>query len=117
MLHAGVGYSIAVNPRTAAVESTSAALKQAGLRIADGALCFASSAHAAMYQLLVRTVADTAGTREVARCGSIGGIAAGRAIENGPSVAVLVFRRGAIDATPPVAPPLPPPAPQGAPAP
>ncbi len=99
MLHAGVGYSVAVNPRTAAVEATSAALKQAGLRIADGALCFASSAHAAMYQLLVRTVADTAGTREVAGCGSIGVIAAGREIETGPSVAVLVFGGGAIDAT------------------
>src|SRR5216684_2547471 len=99
MLHAGVGYSVAVNPRTAAVEATSAALKQAGLRIADGALCFASSAHAAMYQLLVRTVADTSGTREVAGCGSIGVIAAGREIETGPSVAVLVFGGGAIDAT------------------
>jgi small ligand-binding sensory domain FIST len=52
-----------------------------------------------MYQLLVRTVAETAGTREVAGCGSIGVIAAGREIETGPSVAVLVFGGGAIDAT------------------
>src|SRR5260370_31381949 len=107
MLHAGVGYSVEVNPRTGGGEATSAALKQAGHRIADGALCFASSAHAAMYQLLVRTVADTAGTREGAGCGSIGGIAAGRGIETGPSGAVLVFGGGAIDATRLVAPPLP----------
>src|SRR5260370_42462142 len=106
MLHAGVGYSIAVNPRTAAVESTSAALKQAGLRIADGALCFASSAHAAMYQLLVRTVADTAGTRRVAGCGRIGGNAARRENETGPSPAGPRIGGGAGDPRRAVPPPL-----------
>src|SRR5260370_31694871 len=105
MLHAGVGYSIAVNPRTAAVESTSAALKQAGLRIADGALCFASSAHAAMYQLLVRTVADTAGTRQIPRCGRIRGNPPGRANETRASGPRLLFRGGAGPATPLFAPP------------
>jgi small ligand-binding sensory domain FIST len=91
MVRAGVGYSVTLNPRTAAVEATQAALKQAGLRVAEGALCFAGCAHGAAYPLLLRTVGETAGTREVAGCGSVGVIAGGREIESGPSVAVLVF--------------------------
>ncbi|MGH8013292.1 MAG: FIST signal transduction protein [Candidatus Binataceae bacterium] len=91
MLHAGTGYSTALNPRTAALEATGAALRQAGLRVAEGALCFASSAHGGAFPLLVRTVAETASTREIAGCGSIGVIADGREIESGPSVAVMVF--------------------------
>jgi len=91
MLRAGTGYSIATNARTAAVEATTAALKQAGLRNADAALCFASTAYGGAYPLLVRTVAETAGTKEVAGCGSIGVIAAGREIESGPSIAVMVI--------------------------
>ena len=91
MLRAGAGYSVASNPRTAAVEATKAALAQAGLRVAEGVLCFASSAHGGAYPLLVRTVAECAGTREVAGCGTIGVIAGGREFEAGPSVAVMVF--------------------------
>jgi small ligand-binding sensory domain FIST len=91
MIHAGVGYSITLNPRTAASEATRAALRQAGLRTADGAICFASSRHGAAYPLLVRTVGETAGTEEVVGCGAIGVIANGREFESGPSVAVLVF--------------------------
>ncbi|MGH7987957.1 MAG: FIST signal transduction protein [Candidatus Binataceae bacterium] len=98
MLHAGTGYSTALNPRTAALEATGAALKQAGLRVADGALCFASSAHGGAFPLLVRTVAETAGTREIAGCGSIGVIANGREIESGPSVAVMLFGGGSLRA-------------------
>src|SRR5690349_5608384 len=96
MLRAGVGYSVMQNPRTAAVEATEAALKQAGLRTADGVLCFAGCAYGGAYPLLVRTVAETAGTQEVAGCGSIGVIAGGREIESGPAVAVLVFGGGDI---------------------
>jgi small ligand-binding sensory domain FIST len=91
MLRAGVGFSVQSNPRTAAVEATQAALKQAGLRVADAALCFAGCALGGAFPLLVRTVAETAGTAEIAGCGSIGVIANGREVETGPSLAVLVF--------------------------
>src|SRR5215471_5039813 len=91
MLRAGVGFSVQSNPRTAAIEATQAALKQAGLRTADAALCFAGCAHGGAFPLLVRTVAETAGTPEIAGCGSTGVIANGREIESGPAIAVLVF--------------------------
>jgi small ligand-binding sensory domain FIST len=99
MLRAGVGYSVISNPRTAAIEAAQNALKQAGLRAADAALCFASSAHGGAYPQLVRTVAETVGTREIAGCGSIGVIADGHEIESGPSVAVLVLGGSSINAT------------------
>jgi small ligand-binding sensory domain FIST len=91
MLRAGAGFSVQPNPRTAAVEATQAAMRQAGLRVADAALCFAGSALGGAFPLLVRTVAETAGTQEIAGCSSIGVIANGREVERGPSVAVLVF--------------------------
>ena len=99
MIRAGVGYSVTLNPRTAALEATRAALQQAGLRTADGAICFASSRHGAAYPLLVRTVSEAAGTDEVAGCGAIGVIANGREIESGPSVAVVVFGGDALKAS------------------
>ncbi|HTT77354.1 MAG TPA: FIST N-terminal domain-containing protein [Candidatus Binataceae bacterium] len=99
MIRAGTGYSTATNARTAALEATQAALKQAGLRSADAALCFASTTYGGSYPLMVRTVAETAGTREVAGCGSIGVIAAGREIERGPSVAVMVWASDVISAS------------------
>jgi small ligand-binding sensory domain FIST len=99
MLRAGVGLSVQSNPRTAAIEATQAALKQAGLRIADAAICFASSALGSAFPLLVRTVAETAGTQQIAGCGSIGVIANGREIETGPSLAVLVFSSDTFQAT------------------
>jgi small ligand-binding sensory domain FIST len=99
MIRAGVGYSITLNPRTAAIEATRAALHQAGLRTADGAICFASSRHGAAYPLLVRSVGETAGTAEIVGCGSIGVIANGREFESGPSVAVLVFGGGSLNAS------------------
>ena len=77
MMRAGTGYSTATNPRSAALEATEAALRQAGLRTADAAICFASTAYGGAYPLLVRTVAEAAGTREVAGCGSIGVIGGG----------------------------------------
>jgi small ligand-binding sensory domain FIST len=99
MLRAGAGISTALNPRTAAIEATQAALAQAGLRVAEAALCFAGCTHGGAYPLLVRTVAETAGTGEVAGCGSIGAIAGGREIESGPSVAVLVMGGDAMRAS------------------
>jgi small ligand-binding sensory domain FIST len=99
MLRAGVGYSVQSNPRLGAIEATQAALKQAGLRAADAALCFAGCSLGGAFPLLVRTVAETAGTREVAGCGSIGIIAGGREIESGPSIAVLVTSSDSIHAS------------------
>ena len=99
MLRAGVGCSIQSNPRTAAVEATQAALRQAGLRVADTALCFAGSAFGGAFPLLLRTVAETAGTPEIAGCSSVGVIANGREIENGPSLVVLVFSSDSLRAT------------------
>src|SRR5215831_1028612 len=99
MLRAGVGFSVQSNPRTAAVEATQAALRQAGLRVADAALCFAGSALGGAFPLLVRTVAETAATPEIAGCGSIGVIANGREVERGPSLAVLVFSSDTIHAS------------------
>jgi small ligand-binding sensory domain FIST len=96
MIRAGVGYSTAANPRTAATEAATAALAQAGLRVADGAICFASSTHGGAFPLLVRIVAEVAGTREIAGCGGIGVIGGGREIETGAGVSVLVFGGSAI---------------------
>jgi small ligand-binding sensory domain FIST len=99
MIRAGTGSSTAKNPRSAVLEATAAALKQAGLRTADFAFIFASTAHGGAYPLILRSVAEAAGTREVAGCGSIGVIAAGREIESGPALAVLVIGGNTIEAT------------------
>ncbi len=99
MIRAGVGCSITLNPRTAALEATRAALQQAGLRTADGAICFASSRHGGAFPQLVRTVSEVAGTDEVTGCGAIGVIANGREIEGGPGVSVVVFGSDAIVAS------------------
>jgi small ligand-binding sensory domain FIST len=96
MIRAGAGYSVTLNPRTAALEATQAALRQAGLRRADAVICFASSRHGGAYPLLLRTVGEAAGTEEVAGCGALGVIANGREIEAGPSVAVLVIGGGSL---------------------
>ncbi len=79
--------------------ATIAALQQAGLRSADCALVFASTAYGGAYPMIVRSVAETAGTREVAGCGSIGVICGGREFESGPSLAVLVAGGDTIEAT------------------
>jgi small ligand-binding sensory domain FIST len=99
MIRAGTGYSTATNARTAAIEATTAALKQAGLRTADCALVFASTAYGGTYPMMVRAVAEAAETRDVAGCGSIGVIAGGREFESGPSIAVLVLGGGTIATT------------------
>ena len=91
MIRAGVGYSSARNPRSAASEAVAAALAQAGISRATGALCFATPAYGAAYPLILRTVASEAGTREVAGCSSMGVIAGETEIEAGHALAVLVF--------------------------
>jgi small ligand-binding sensory domain FIST len=91
MLRAGVGYSSALNPRTAAADATAAALAQAGLRSAEGALCFATSAYGAAYPMILRMVAEQAGTREVAGCSSMGVIANEQEVESGHALAVIVI--------------------------
>lgn len=91
MIRAGVGFSTASNPRTAAAEATAAALAQAGLSRAGGALCFATPAYGAAYPMILRTVASEANTREVVGCSGTGVIAGEKEIESGNALAVLVF--------------------------
>ena len=78
MIRAGVGFSSAPNPRNAASEATHAALVQAGLRSATGALCFATPAYGAAYPMILRTVASEANTRDVVGCSGMGVIAGDR---------------------------------------
>ncbi|MFZ2059525.1 MAG: FIST N-terminal domain-containing protein [Candidatus Binatus sp.] len=91
MIRGGVGYSTARNPRSAAAEATAAALAQAGISRATGALCFATPAYGAAYPMILRTVASEAHTREVAGCSSMGVIAGETEAESGHALAVLVF--------------------------
>ena len=99
MIRAGVGFSSARNPRTAASEATAAALAQAGISRATGALCFATTAYGAAYPMILRAVASEAGTREIAGCSSVGVIAGETEIESGHALAVLVFGGEEIHAT------------------
>ncbi len=94
MIRAGVGYSTARNPRNAAAEATAAALAQAGISRATGALCFATAAYGAAYPMILRTIASEAGTREVAGCSSMGVIAGETETESGHALAVLAFGGG-----------------------
>jgi len=91
MIRGGVGYSTARNPRSAAAEATAAALAQAGISRATGALCFATPAYGAAYPMILRTVASEAHTRDVAGCSSMGVIAGETETESGHALAVLVF--------------------------
>ena len=99
MIRAGVGFSTAPNPRSAAAEATAAALAQAGLSRANGALCFATPAYGAAYPMILRTVASQAHTREVAGCSSMGVIAGETEIESGNALSVMVFGGEEIHAT------------------
>ncbi len=99
MIRAGAGFSTAPNPRSAAAEATAAALAQAGLSRANGALCFATPAYGAAYPMILRTVASQAHTREVAGCSSMGVIAGETEIESGNALAVMVFGGEEIHAT------------------
>jgi small ligand-binding sensory domain FIST len=99
MIRGGVGFSTALNPRSAAAEATAAALAHAGLSRAQGALCFATPAYGAAYPMILRAVASEAGTREVVGCSSMGVIAGETEIESGHALAVLVFGGDEIHAT------------------
>jgi small ligand-binding sensory domain FIST len=99
MIRAGVGFSSARNPRNAAAEATAAALAQAGLSRALGALCFATPAYGAAYPMILRAVASEAHTREVAGCSSMGVIAGETEVESGHALCVLVFGGEEIYAT------------------
>ena len=99
MIRAGVGFSSATNPRTAASEATGAALAMAGLSTATGALCFATPAYGAAYPMILRAVATEARTREVVGCSGAGVISGEHEVESGHGLAVLVFGGEEIHAT------------------
>jgi small ligand-binding sensory domain FIST len=91
MLRAGTGISVSHNPRTAAIEACAAAMTQAGLAQATGAIFFATTAHGGAYPLILRTIGEQTHTREVVGCSSIGVIASESEVETGPALSVLVF--------------------------
>jgi small ligand-binding sensory domain FIST len=91
MLRAGTGISVSHNPRTAALEACAAAMTQAGLAQATGAIFFATSAHGGAFPLILRTVGEQTKTPEVAGCSTIGVIASESEVESGPALSVLVF--------------------------
>ena len=99
MIRAGVGYSDAANPRTAASEATAAALAQAGLSRATGALIFATPAYGAAYPMILRAVGAAAHTPEVAGCSGMGVIAGEIETESGHALSVIVFGGDEIHAT------------------
>ena len=75
MLRAGTGISVSHNPRTAAVEACAAAMTQAGLAQATGAIFFATTAHGGAFPLILRTIGEETKTREVVGCSAVGVIA------------------------------------------
>ena len=91
MLRAGTGISVSHNPRTAALEACAAAMTQAGLVEAAGAIFFATTAHGGAFPLILRTIAEQTKTREVVGCSSIGVIASESEVETGAALSVLVF--------------------------
>jgi small ligand-binding sensory domain FIST len=91
MLRAGVGVSTSHNPRTAAVEACAAAMTQAGIAQATGAIFFATTAHGGAFPLILRTIGEETKTREVVGCSTTGVIASETEVENGPALSVLVF--------------------------
>ncbi|HUO03954.1 MAG TPA: FIST N-terminal domain-containing protein [Candidatus Binataceae bacterium] len=98
MIRAGAGYSNARNPRTAAAEASTAALKQAGLSRADGAFCFATPAYGGAYPMILREVTARTHTLEAVGCSGTGVIAGETETESGHGLAVLVFGGEEIDA-------------------
>jgi small ligand-binding sensory domain FIST len=91
MIRAGVGFSNALNPKTAAGEATAAAMQEAGVAQAQAAVCFASTAYGAAYPMILRAVGAEAKTREVAGCSSLGVIAREQEIESGNALVVIVL--------------------------
>jgi small ligand-binding sensory domain FIST len=91
MLRAGVGISVSHNPRTATLEACAAAMTQAGLATATGAIFFATTAHGGAFPLILRTVAEQTKTAQVAGCSGVGVIASESEVESGHAISVLVF--------------------------
>ncbi|MGH7813647.1 MAG: FIST N-terminal domain-containing protein [Candidatus Binataceae bacterium] len=91
MIRAGIGYSSARNPRTAAAEAAAAALAAAGLERAGGVLCFATAAYGGAFPMILREVAAGARTIDIAGCSGAGVIAGETETETGPGLAVLAF--------------------------
>ncbi len=91
MLRAGAGISVSHNPRTAAIEAVPAAMTQAGLAQATGAIFFATTAHGGAFPLILRTIGEETKTPEVAGCSTVGVIASESEVESGPALSVLVF--------------------------
>ena len=87
MLRTGVGLSTRSEARAAGREAAEAALAAVGR--AEGALLFATPAHAAELSDLLAAAADVLGTRVLVGASVHGMLAAGREHEGGPAVAVL----------------------------
>jgi len=91
MLRAGTGISVSHNPRTAAIEACAAAMTQAGLAQATGAIFFATTAHGGAFPLILRTIGEQTKTGEVVGCSAVGVIASESEVETGTALSVLVF--------------------------
>ncbi len=91
MLRAGTGISVSHNPRTAALEACAAAMTQAGLAQASGAIFFATTAHGGAFPLILRTIGEETKTRDVVGCSAVGVIASESEVESGAALSVLVF--------------------------
>src|SRR5271170_905223 len=91
MLRAGTGISVSHNPRTAALEACAAAMTQAGLAQASGAIFFATTAHGGAFPLILRTIGEQTKTGEVVGCSAVGVIASESEVETGTALSVLVF--------------------------
>ncbi len=98
MIRAGSACSTAADASRAAEGATRAALAEAGLSRANCAICFATTAQGAGFPAIMRTVAETAGTREVAGCSASGVITTDDDVEKAVAVAVLVVGGDAIAA-------------------
>jgi small ligand-binding sensory domain FIST len=98
MIRAGTGISVSHNPRTAAIEACAAAMTQAGLAQATGAIFFATTAHGGAFPLILRTIGEQTKTREVVGCSSVGVITSESEVESGHALSVLVFGGNEINA-------------------
>jgi small ligand-binding sensory domain FIST len=91
VLRAGVGLSAERDSTRAAVEAATIALRSAGAPRADACLVFATTAHGPGWGAVLRAVAETCGTRDLAGCSAAGVLAGEEEIERGPGVAVLAL--------------------------
>jgi len=92
MLHAGVGLSTHKDTQQASVEAAEIALARSGSDTADLALVFATIGHGANYNLLLRTVKDTARATHVVGCSAGGVLTSEGELERASGVAVLTLQ-------------------------